>query len=92
MNMPAGAAAVHAHWLWSALLNRNICDLCRGFARVLEHSHTLLKRWGMCLQIEGVWHTGLVVDGTEYFFGYGVQRCPAGSTSFGFPTKVLDLG
>jgi hypothetical protein len=44
-------------------------------------------------QIEGVWHTSIVVHGCEWFFGYGVQHTDEpGSTPFGEPLKKLDLG
>ena len=44
------------------------------------------------LQIAGVWHTAIVLRGYEYFFGGGVQKCPAGSTPYGRPVEVVDLG
>jgi len=44
------------------------------------------------LQIAGVWHTGVVVDGQEVFFGYGINKARAGSTMFGQPHHVIDVG
>lgn len=44
------------------------------------------------LQIAGIWHTGVVVDGREYFFGQGIHECPAGCSAFGAPLEVHDLG
>eukprot|EP00879_Flechtneria_rotunda_P006773 GHRR01007117.1.p1 GENE.GHRR01007117.1~~GHRR01007117.1.p1 ORF type:complete len:308 (+),score=139.83 GHRR01007117.1:796-1719(+) len=45
------------------------------------------------LQIEGVWHTGVVIDGREeIFFGYGIHRARAGTTMFGQPHRIIDLG
>ncbi|KAG2500934.1 hypothetical protein HYH03_000759 [Edaphochlamys debaryana] len=63
----------------------HVYDLTNGMARSL--SPMLLGR-----QIDGVWHTGVVVGGVEYFFGGGVHRCVAGQTPFGTPMKVEDLG
>lgn len=37
-------------------------------------------------------HTGIVVYGNEYFFGGGIQHLPAGSTPYGTPLKVVELG
>jgi hypothetical protein len=37
-------------------------------------------------------HTGVVVYGNEYFFGGGIQSTPAGSTPYGRPVRVVDLG
>lgn len=37
-------------------------------------------------------HTGVVVDGNEYYFGGGIQHCSAGVTPYGTPLKVVDLG
>uniref|UniRef100_A0A2P2M4F0 PPPDE domain-containing protein n=1 Tax=Rhizophora mucronata TaxID=61149 RepID=A0A2P2M4F0_RHIMU len=42
--------------------------------------------------IEGIWHTGVVVYGNEYYFGGGIQHAPAGTTPYGTPIKVVDLG
>lgn len=37
-------------------------------------------------------HTGVVVYGNEYYFGGGIQQAPAGSTPYGTPVRVVDLG
>ncbi|KAG2266025.1 hypothetical protein Bca52824_073104 [Brassica carinata] len=42
--------------------------------------------------IEGVWHTGIVVYGNEYFFGGGIQHLPAGTTPYGAPLRTVELG
>jgi len=41
---------------------------------------------------DGLWHTGLVVFGKEYYFKGGVQVDDPGTSDFGKPTKVLRLG
>jgi len=42
---------------------------------------------------EGVWHTGIVVYGQEYFFdGGGIMCDKPGQTPFGVPLKRLPLG
>jgi len=33
-----------------------------------------------------------VVYGNEYFFGGGIQHLPSGTTPYGTPIKVVDLG
>ena len=43
----------------------NLYDLSQGMAR--QFSQALIGK-----QIEGLWHTGIVVYGTEYFFGGGI--------------------
>lgn len=63
----------------------NVYDLSQGLARQL--STTFLGK-----AIEGVWHTGIVVYGTEYYFGGGIQQTPAGRTPYGTPIRVVDLG
>lgn len=63
----------------------NIYDLSRGLARQL--STTFLGK-----AIEAIWHTGVVVYGTEYYFGGGIQQSPSGTTPYGAPMRVLDLG
>ncbi|KAI3990830.1 hypothetical protein MKX01_011738 [Papaver californicum] len=37
-------------------------------------------------------HTGVVVFGSEYYFGGGIQHSPVGTTPYGKPIKVVDLG
>ncbi|KAJ1429352.1 PPPDE putative peptidase domain [Sesbania bispinosa] len=63
----------------------NVYDLSQGLARQLSMSF-------LGKAIEGIWHTGIVVYGNEYFFGGGIQHSPAGSTPYGTPLKVVDLG
>ncbi|KAM1003598.1 hypothetical protein ACFX15_003650 [Malus domestica] len=66
-------------------VNLNVYDLSQGLAR--QMSTAFLGK-----AIEGIWHTGLVVYGNEYYFGGGIQHAPAGSTPYGTPIKVVDLG
>ncbi|KAH9287800.1 hypothetical protein KI387_031917, partial [Taxus chinensis] len=63
----------------------NVYDLSQGLARQLSSS--FLGR-----VIEGIWHTGVVVYGKEYYFGGGIQHAPAGQTPYGKPHKVVELG
>lgn len=43
-------------------------------------------------QIEAIYHTSIVVGGMEHYFGGGINVARAGSTPFGQPMEVLDLG
>ena len=43
-------------------------------------------------QIEGVWHTSVVVGNVEHFFGQGVQQAQPGSTPFGQPMHKINIG
>ncbi|ERN18908.1 hypothetical protein AMTRI_Chr07g75800 [Amborella trichopoda] len=63
----------------------NVYDLSQGLARQL--STTFLGK-----AIEGIWHTGVVVYGNEHYFGGGIQHSPAGTTPYGTPVRVFDLG
>ncbi|XVE78071.1 hypothetical protein DITRI_Ditri13aG0114800 [Diplodiscus trichospermus] len=63
----------------------NVYDLSQGLARQL--SMTFLGK-----VIEGIWHTGVVVYGNEYYFGGGIQHAPVGTTPYGKPIRVIDLG
>ncbi|KAL6978784.1 hypothetical protein U1Q18_020453 [Sarracenia purpurea var. burkii] len=63
----------------------NVYDLSQGLARQLSMSF-------LGKAIEGIWHTGVVVYGNEYYFGGGIQHCPAGTTPYGNPIRVVDLG
>ncbi|KAL8128079.1 hypothetical protein AgCh_014870 [Apium graveolens] len=59
----------------------NVYDLSQGMARQL--SMTFLGK-----VIEGIWHTGIVVYGTEYYFSGGVQQAAVGTTQYGTPVRV----
>lgn len=63
----------------------NVYDLSNGLARQLSTSF-------LGKPIEAIWHTGVVVYGNEYFFGGGIQSTPAGSTPYGRPLRVVELG
>ncbi|KAK9069355.1 hypothetical protein SSX86_011258 [Deinandra increscens subsp. villosa] len=60
-------------------------DLSGGLARQLSMSF-------LGKAIEAIWHTGVVVYGTEYYFGSGIQQIPAGTAPYGSPLRVIDLG
>ncbi|MEQ2289954.1 Desumoylating isopeptidase 1, partial [Ameca splendens] len=63
-----------------------IYDLSRGMARQL--SPVMLGR-----QLDGIWHTGVVVHGKEFFFGgAGINHCSPCGTILGDPDSVVDLG
>lgn len=62
-----------------------VYDLTRGMARNM--SRQLLG-----IQIDAVYHTSLVFNGIEYFFGAGVQTTYPGTTHHGQPMEVISLG
>eukprot|EP01038_Epipyxis_sp_PR26KG_P004309 gene4309-6106_t len=49
-----------------------VYDLSRGMAAAM--SQAILGQ-----RIEGIWHTGIVVFGQEYYFGGGIQSAPTGT-------------
>ncbi|KAK3588774.1 hypothetical protein CHS0354_003010 [Potamilus streckersoni] len=64
-----------------------IYDVTNGLARSM--SPMILGK-----QLDGIWHTGLVVYGQEFFFGGmgGIETCQPGGTILGNPTKIEHLG
>jgi hypothetical protein len=60
----------------------HVYDLSQGMARQL--SPALLGK-----QIDGIWHTGVQVYGTEYYFGGGICQCPAEFSPYGRPIQGL---
>lgn len=62
-----------------------VYDLSRGMAAALSPS--LLGQ-----RIDGIWHTGLVVFGHEYYYGGGVQYALPAQTMAGVPQYRLLLG
>ncbi|KAI2666511.1 desumoylating isopeptidase 1-like protein [Labeo rohita] len=63
-----------------------IYDLSRGMARQL--SPIMLGK-----QLDGIWHTSIVVYGEEFFYGgAGISSCTPGGTMLGPPDTVVELG
>ncbi|KAF2216186.1 hypothetical protein CERZMDRAFT_109144 [Cercospora zeae-maydis SCOH1-5] len=62
-----------------------VYDLTRGMAKALS-------RQFLGIQIDAVYHTALVFDNVEYFFGQGVQTCYPGTTHHGQPMEIVPLG
>lgn len=44
------------------------------------------------IHIDGIWHTGIVAFGREWFFGRGIADCEPGATHYGTPLRVEKLG
>ncbi|KAK4026724.1 uncharacterized protein LOC116927301 isoform X2 [Daphnia magna] len=64
----------------------HIYDMTRGMAQLM--SAAILGK-----QIDGIWHTGVVVYGREYFFGgQGIASCLPGETILGQPNQIHPLG
>lgn len=68
---------------WPVTLH--LYDLSRGFA-------TMLGPMLLSKELEGVWHTGLVVFGKEYYFGGDIFYDTPANTGFGTPREVVNLG
>jgi len=66
-------------------VNIHFYDLSGGVAKAV--SPCLLGK-----PLEGLWHTGVVVYGKEYFFGGEIFYDKPGQTAFGKPTKMLRIG
>jgi len=63
-----------------------VYDISRGLARTM--SLALIGH-----QLDGIWHTGIVIYGREYFYGVqGIHQCPPGGTVLGQPNQVIRLG
>eukprot|EP01105_Mastigella_eilhardi_P008544 TRINITY_DN206_c0_g2_i1.p1 TRINITY_DN206_c0_g2~~TRINITY_DN206_c0_g2_i1.p1 ORF type:complete len:469 (+),score=141.37 TRINITY_DN206_c0_g2_i1:43-1407(+) len=63
----------------------NCYDITGGMARNLS-------RGFLGKQIDGIWHTGIVVFGREYFWSGEIYDMAPGRTPFGTPTKTIQLG
>ncbi|EJD40913.1 DUF862-domain-containing protein [Auricularia subglabra TFB-10046 SS5] len=62
-----------------------VYDLSNGLAR--QMSRQLTGR-----QIDGIWHTSVVVYNKEYFYGQGINTTPPGRSHHGQPLQVLNMG
>ena len=43
-------------------------------------------------QIDGIWHTGIVAYGREYYFGGGICADAPGATPYGTPLAIEEMG
>ncbi|KAI6650570.1 Desumoylating isopeptidase 1 [Oopsacas minuta] len=63
-----------------------VYDLSGGLASQLSQSF-------IGKQIDGIWHTAVVVYGQEYFYGSGgICSCPPGTTMMGPPLRIENMG
>lgn len=57
-------------------------ELAKSFKKILKGK-----------PLPGIWHTGLVAYGREYYFGSsGIESCRPGETILGEPDQILKLG
>ncbi|KAJ8691196.1 hypothetical protein PTI98_010794 [Pleurotus ostreatus] len=69
----------------SAPVQLYVYDLSNGMASQL--SRQLTGR-----QIDGIWHTSVVVFGREVFYGQGIMSAAPGRSHHGTPLRVIDMG
>ncbi|KAF2148252.1 DUF862-domain-containing protein [Myriangium duriaei CBS 260.36] len=62
-----------------------VYDLSRGMARAMSQQF-------LGTQIDAIYHTAIVVNGVEYFFGQGIQQSRPGATHHGQPMEIVDMG
>ena len=62
----------------------HVYDLSQGMCAAM--SQALTGRF-----FEGIWHTGIVVHGKEWFYGGGVFCDTPGHTQYGTPSKVITV-
>ena len=63
----------------------HVYDLSQGLAR--QFSQQFLGT-----QIDAIYHTSIVLEGIEYFFGAGIQTSLAGATHHGRPFEIIPMG
>ncbi|KAF4762479.1 hypothetical protein N7455_001269 [Penicillium solitum] len=62
-----------------------VYDLSKGLARMYSLALT-------GTQMDAIYHTSIVLNGIEYYFGQGIQTAAPGSTHHGQPMEVVKLG
>ncbi|CAI7641408.1 unnamed protein product [Penicillium pancosmium] len=62
-----------------------VYDLSQGLARMYSQPLT-------GTQIDAIYHTALVLNGVEYFFGQGIQTANPGTTHHGQPMEKVHMG
>lgn len=63
----------------------NLYDLSQGMAK--QMSKAFIGK-----QIDGIWHTGIVVYGQEFYFGGGICADPPARTPYGQPMQNIPIG
>ena len=63
----------------------HVYDLTNGMAKGMSKAF-------LGIEIEGVWHTGIVAYGKQYFYGGGICDDTPGKTPYGNPVRTVDLG
>ncbi|QMW33314.1 hypothetical protein G4B84_008745 [Aspergillus flavus NRRL3357] len=62
---------------------------------VYDLSKGLARQWSLPLtgtHIDAIYHTAIVLNGVEYYFGHGIQTAYPGSTHHGQPMEKVHLG
>lgn len=62
-----------------------VYDLSQGLARSMSKQF-------LGIQIDAVYHTSLIFNNVEYFFGAGVQTCYPGASHLGQPMEIIPMG
>ncbi|KAJ5812763.1 hypothetical protein N7447_009786 [Penicillium robsamsonii] len=62
-----------------------VYDLSKGLARMYSLALT-------GTQMDAIYHTSIVLNGVEYYFGQGIQTSAPGKTHHGQPMEVVKLG
>ncbi|CZT18957.1 related to thioredoxin [Ramularia collo-cygni] len=62
-----------------------VYDLTKGMARQMSQQF-------LGIQIDAVYHTAVVLNDVEFFFGAGVQTCNPGTTHHGRPMEIISMG
>ncbi|CAN3353227.1 hypothetical protein DICA3_E05204 [Diutina catenulata] len=62
-----------------------VYDLSHGMART--YAPMLLG-----ISLDAIYHTSVVAFGKEYYIDQGVKRSAPGTTKYGLPVEVLDMG
>ncbi|KXG47728.1 uncharacterized protein PGRI_015980 [Penicillium griseofulvum] len=62
-----------------------VYDLSKGLARMYSLALT-------GTQMDAIYHTSIVLNGVEYYFGQGIQTSAPGSTHHGQPMEIVKLG
>ncbi|KAJ5558814.1 hypothetical protein N7461_002786 [Penicillium sp. DV-2018c] len=62
-----------------------VYDLSKGLARMYSLALT-------GTQMDAIYHTSIVLNGVEYYYGQGIQTSVPGSTHHGQPMEIVKLG
>ncbi|XP_009893582.1 PREDICTED: desumoylating isopeptidase 1 [Charadrius vociferus] len=87
--------SLQCHWFLAALVRKVKALMGKIWNKVqrIKYHNGLFFSLHTGKQLDGIWHTSIIVHKDEFFYGSGgISSCAPGGTLLGPPDSVVDLG